>query len=102
MKAHSLIGRIDIGLMRDAFKAVKRNRGAAGVDKVSIRMYQANLMDNLHALMRELKNGSFEPLPLRRVYIPKNRDQSEFRGLGIPTVASYCTSFNGLLGSVGF
>ena len=49
--------------MRDAFKAVKRNRGAAGVDKVSIQMYQANLMDNLHALMRELKDGSFEPLP---------------------------------------
>jgi hypothetical protein len=33
VKAHSLIGRIDMGLMRDAFKAVKRNRGAAGVDK---------------------------------------------------------------------
>ena len=79
MKAHSLIGRIDIGLMRDAFKAVKRNRGAAGVDKVSIQMFRANLMDNLHALMRELKDGSYEPLPLRRVYIPKNRDKTEFQ-----------------------
>lgn len=86
MKAHSLIGRIDIGLMREAFKAVKRNRGAAGVDKVSIQMYRANLMDNLHALMRELKSGSFEPLPLRRVFIPKNREQTEFRPLGIPVV----------------
>jgi RNA-directed DNA polymerase len=72
--------------MRDAFKAVKRNRGAAGVDKVSIQMYRANLMDNLHALMRELKDGSFEPLPLRRVFIPKNRDKTEFRPLGIPVV----------------
>ena len=86
MKAHSLIGRIDIDLMRDAFKAVKRNRGAAGVDKVSIQMYRANLMDNLHALMRELKDGSFEPLPLRRVFIPKDRDKTEFRPLGIPGV----------------
>jgi len=86
MKAHSLIGRIDIALMRDAFKAVKRNRGAAGVDKVSIQMYRANLMDNLHALMRELKSGSFEPLPLRRVFIPKNTEQTEFRPLGIPVV----------------
>src|SRR6202035_336962 len=60
--------------MRDAFKAVKRNRGAAGVDKVSIQMFGANQMDNLHALMRQLKDGSYEPLPLRRVYIPKNRD----------------------------
>jgi RNA-directed DNA polymerase len=102
VKAHSLIGRIDIGLMRDAFKAVKRNRGAAGVDKVSIQMFRANLMDNLHALMRELKDGSYEPLPLRRVYTPKNRDKTEFRPLGIPTVDSYCTSFNGLLGSVWF
>ena len=55
MKVHSLIGRIDISLMRDAFKAVKRNRGAAGVDKVSIQMYRANCMDNLHALMRKLE-----------------------------------------------
>jgi len=72
--------------MREAFKAVKRNRGAAGVDKVSIQMYRANLMDNLHALMRELKSGSFEPLPLRRVFIPKNKEQTEFRPLGIPVV----------------
>jgi RNA-directed DNA polymerase len=81
-----LIGRIDIDLMREAFKAVKRNRGAAGVDKVSIQMYRANLMDNLHALMRELKSGTFQPLPLRRVFIPKNKEQTEFRPLGIPVV----------------
>jgi group II intron reverse transcriptase/maturase len=86
MKAHSLIGRIDIHLMLDAFKAVRRNRGAAGVDKVSIKMFDANRMDNLHALMRQLKDGSYQPLPLRRVYIPKNRAQTEFRPLGIPVV----------------
>lgn len=85
-KAHSLIGRIDTGLMLNAFKAVKRNRGAAGVDKVSIQMFASNLMDNLHALMRALKNGSYQPLPLRRVYIPKNKDQTQFRPLGIPVV----------------
>ena len=85
-KAHSLIGRIDMLLMLNAFKAVKRNRGAAGVDKVSVQMFAANLMDNLHALMRELKDGSFQPLPLRRVFIPKNREQTEFRPLGIPVV----------------
>src|ERR1700730_17478278 len=72
--------------MRDAFKALKRHRGAAGVDKVSIQMFGANQMDNLHALMRQLKDGSYEPLPLRRVYIPKNRDKTEFRPLGIPVV----------------
>lgn len=70
--------------MLQAFKAVKRNRGAAGIDKVSVQMFQANLDDNLHALMRDLKNGSFEPFPLRRVFVPKN--DSEFRPLGIPAV----------------
>jgi len=84
IKAHSLTGRITYGLMQEAFKAVKRNRGAAGIDKVSIEMFAANLDQNLQALMRDLKEGSFEPLPLRRHYIPKNA--TEFRPLGIPAV----------------
>jgi RNA-directed DNA polymerase len=84
IKAHSLTGRITNGLMLDSFKAVKRNRGAAGIDKVSIQMFEANLADNLRALMRELKTGSFQPHPLRRHLIPKN--ETEFRPLGIPAV----------------
>ena len=84
IKAHSLTGRITDGLMLESFKAVKRNRGAAGIDKVSIQMFEANLADNLRSLMRELKTGSFEPRPLRRVFIPKN--ETEFRPLGIPAV----------------
>lgn len=83
-KVHSLTGRITPEVMLAAFKAVKRNRGAAGVDKVSIQMFEANLADNLRVLMQDLKNGSFEPKPLRRVFIPKN--ETEFRPLGIPTV----------------
>ena len=84
IKAHSLTGRITDGLMLDSFKAVKRNRGAAGIDKVSIKMFEANRDDNLRALMRELKTGSFQPCPLRRHLIPKN--ETEFRPLGIPAV----------------
>ncbi|MBU0500399.1 MAG: hypothetical protein KJ558_13475 [Gammaproteobacteria bacterium] len=58
--------------MREAFKAVRRNRGAAGIDKVSIAMFEANLEQNLAALMRDLKTrGAFRPMPLRRVMIPK-------------------------------
>ena len=83
-KAHSLTGRITYGLMLDSFKAVKRNRGAAGVDKVSITMFEANLEQNLLALMKSLKDRSFQPQPLRRVLIPKN--EKEFRPLGIPAV----------------
>jgi len=83
-KVHSLTGRITPKLMLAAFKAVKRNRGAAGIDKVSVQMFEANLADNLQALMQDLKTGSFEPKPLRRVFIPKN--DTEFRPLGIPSV----------------
>lgn len=83
-KEHSLTGRITAQLMLKAFKAVKKNRGAAGVDKVSIKMFEANLEENLTALMRDLKKGTFQPKPLRRVYIPKGK--SKLRPLGIPAV----------------
>src|SRR5712671_667584 len=69
-KAHSLTGRITQPLLHAAFKAVKRNRGAAGIDRVSIKMFEANLVENLSALERGLKDGSFNPLPLRRHYLP--------------------------------
>lgn len=83
-KVHSLTGRITPRLLLEAFKAVKRNRGAAGIDKVSIKMFEANLADNLRALMQSLKDGSFEPFPLRRAFVPKN--ETEVRPLGIPAV----------------
>ena len=83
-KVHSLTGRITLPLLLDSFKSVKRNRGAAGIDKVSIKMFEANLLDNLRALLRDLKNGSFEPFPLRRAFVPKN--ETELRPLGIPAV----------------
>nr|VFK40751.1 MAG: hypothetical protein BECKSD772F_GA0070984_10707 [Candidatus Kentron sp. SD]VFK46386.1 MAG: hypothetical protein BECKSD772E_GA0070983_10727 [Candidatus Kentron sp. SD] len=85
LKVHSLTGRITPLLMYQAFRNVKRNRGAAGIDNVSIRMFEANLFDNLDALMRELKTrGTFKPKPLRRVFIPKGK--GEMRPLGIPAV----------------
>jgi hypothetical protein len=93
IKVHSLTGRITSRLMRQAFQAVKRNRGAAGVDKVSIQMFAVNLEENLAALMRELKTGTFKPLPLRRVLIPKGPGSTKLRPLGIPICRSYCTSF---------
>jgi group II intron reverse transcriptase/maturase len=86
IKAHSLTGRITPELMRQAFQAVRRNRGAAGIDKVSIEMFEANLEDNLAALMRDLKKRRFRPRPLRRVYIPKGPGSKERRPLGIPGV----------------
>lgn len=84
LRVHSLTGRITLEALRKAFKAVKRNRGAAGLDKQSIKMFEANLEENLLALMRALKSGTYQPSPLRRVYIPKG--QGVFRPLGIPAI----------------
>lgn len=83
-KVHSLTGRIDMSLMLRAFRAVKRNRGAAGIDKVSLKMFEANLTANLAALMYDLKQGLYQAAPLRRVYIPKGK--GKVRPLGIPIV----------------
>ena len=86
IKVHSLTGRITSQLVFEAWLAVRRNRGAAGVDKVSIQMFEQNLEANLNRLMRELKRGTFQPQPARRVYIPKDAKGTKFRPLGIPAV----------------
>ena len=85
IKHHSLTGRITYSLLYQAFLNVKRNRGVAGIDKQSIQMFEANLEQNLSALLRDLKmRGRFSPKPLRRVYIDKGN--GKFRPLGIPVV----------------
>ena len=84
IKHPSLTGRITLPLLHHAFRNVRRNRGAAGIDRESIAAFAINLADNLLALMRRLKDGSYKPLPLRRVWIPKGQGQT--RPLGIPAV----------------
>jgi len=84
IKHHSLTGRITEGVMYDAFLAVKKNRGAAGVDRVSIDMFENNLEQNLDALMRDLKGRTFRPKPVRRIDIDKG--DGKRRPLGIPCV----------------
>jgi RNA-directed DNA polymerase len=86
VKVHSLTGRITLPLMRKAFRSVKRNRGAPGIDKVSVELFEKNLEQNLDALMRQLKSGEYRPLPLRRLYIPKGPGSTKLRPLGIPVV----------------
>ena len=86
IKVHSLTGRITSKLVFEAWRAVRRNRGAAGIDKVSIQMFEQNLDANLDRLMRELKQRTYEPLPARRVYIPKDAKGTKLRPLGIPAV----------------
>lgn len=84
IKHHSLTGRISLRLMHEAFRAVRRNKGKAGIDRVSIEMYSKQLDQNLESLMRDLKQGTYQPLPVRRVHIPKGKGST--RPLGIPSV----------------
>ena len=50
-----------------AFKRVKANRGAAGVDKQSIAGFEADLSNNLYKLWNWMCSGSYFPPPVRRV-----------------------------------
>jgi RNA-directed DNA polymerase len=70
--------------LKAAWKKVAANKGAAGVDKVSIKRFRSNAQLYLKELERELRNGAFRPSPVRRVHIPK--DGKTTRPLGIPTV----------------
>ena len=69
----------------EAFKHIKANQGAAGVDGQSIQDFEGRLADNLYKLWNRLSSGSYMPPPVRRVDIPKPNGGT--RPLGIPTVA---------------
>jgi RNA-directed DNA polymerase len=69
----------------EAYKRVKANQGAAGVDEESLADFEEKLTDNLYKLWNRLASGSYFPPPVRTVMIPK-RDGGQ-RALGIPTVS---------------
>ena len=69
----------------EAYKRVKANQGAAGVDGQSIAAFEEDLKNNLYKLWNRMSSGSYFPPPVRRVDIPK--DGVGTRQLGIPTVA---------------
>ena len=67
-----------------AYKAVMRNKGCGGIDKMSCEQLLPWLLTNKDLLIRSLMDGSYRPNPVRRVEIPK--DNGKMRLLGIPTV----------------
>ena len=84
-KWYSLIDKVyNPRTLKAAWKKVASNRGAAGVDKISIKRFRSNAQFYLEELERDLRNGAFRPSPVRRVHIPK--DGKKTRPLGIPTV----------------
>jgi RNA-directed DNA polymerase len=68
-----------------SFERVKRNKGAAGVDHVSVERFESGLAEELQRIAEELRNGTYEPQAIKRVWIPKPGSH-EKRPLGIPTV----------------
>lgn len=67
------------------FELVKKNHGAPGIDGVSLADFETNLDEELSRLQQELCSWTYQPLPVRRVEIPKP-DGKGVRLLGIPTV----------------
>jgi RNA-directed DNA polymerase len=69
----------------EAYQQVKANRGAAGIDDESIKMFEQNLSRNLYRLWNRMSSGSYFPPPVKQVEIPKTKGGT--RKLGIPTVS---------------
>ena len=71
--------------MLRALKAVKRNKGAAGIDKVTVGELDEYFRQHWAEMKADILNKKYKPQPVRRVYIPKSNGKK--RPLGIPTVA---------------
>jgi RNA-directed DNA polymerase len=70
----------------EAYKQVKANQGAAGVDGETIEDFERDLKRNLYRIWNRMSSGSYFPPPVRRVDIPKG-DTGGTRPLGVPTVS---------------
>ena len=83
---HALYDRIwRSDVLREAWERVRRNRGAAGIDKETIEAIEEMGIDRfLEEVQAVLKAGEYRPQPVKRRYIPKSDGRQ--RPLGIPTV----------------
>ena len=84
-KWYSLMDKVSaLRTLEAAWKRVAANRGAAGVDRVSVQRFARQSPRYLAELAQELRDGRYRPEPVRRVYIPKGPGHT--RPLGIATV----------------
>ena len=77
--------KIDKRRVYKAYKAVKSNGGAAGVDRQTIEQFEADLGGNLHKIWNRMSSGTYFPPPVLAVSIPKKSGGQ--RILGVPTVS---------------
>lgn len=86
-KVHSLVDKVyQRTNLKVAWKRVKANRGAGGIDGVTVEEFEKDLEANLERLHQELREGRYQPQPVRRLEIPKRGDPGKTRPLGIPSV----------------
>ena len=67
-----------------AYKCVKANKGAGGIDGINFEEYEKDLKNNLYKLWNRMSSGSYFPKPVKGVEIPKKN--GKMRLLGIPTI----------------
>jgi RNA-directed DNA polymerase len=79
--------------LRGAHHAVNTNQGreTAGLDGITMSNFHGDRESNLKRLHEQLKAKTFEPMPVKRVYIPKPNSEKK-RPLGIPMAWAYCIS----------
>ena len=70
--------------LNKAYKKVKANKGAGGVDGMEVEELGTYIRENKDIIIQSIRNRTYMPKPVRRVYIPK--DNGKKRPLGIPTV----------------
>jgi retron-type reverse transcriptase len=74
----------------DAYSRVMSNKGAAGIDGMSVEELKPYLQEHWVKIKQDLLKGTYQPQAVRRVEIPK--PNGGMRQLGIPMVRSHCTS----------
>src|SRR6202142_3811875 len=86
-KVHSLIDKVyKRKNLEMAWEKVRANRGSGGVDGQNLEEFASQLDQQLDRLPRELKQGVYQPRPVRQVQIPKAGKPGEYRMLGVPTI----------------
>ena len=86
-KVHSLVDKVyQRKNLEMAWEKVKANRGSGGVDGQNLEAFEAQLSQQLGRLQQELKEDTYQPLPVRQHRIPKRDKPGEYRMLGIPTI----------------
>lgn len=76
---------LDNNNLNTAFKKVKTNKGAGGIDGMGVDILLPYLKENQKNLIQSIRDGKYRPNPVRRVEIPKE-EKGKVRNLGIPTV----------------